>query len=121
MNLYKTKSFARWAKKEKIGDDVLKNTIQEITAGMAHAKLGSGLIKQRLPRIGQGKRGGYRTVIACKENEGAFFLIGFSKNARSNLHPHETTKYRKISRWLLEASNRQIRALCEMNELEEIR
>jgi hypothetical protein len=44
------------------------------------AGLGGGLVKQRIARPGQGKRGGYRTILAYRQNDRAIFLFGFAKN-----------------------------------------
>jgi hypothetical protein len=39
---------------------------------LVDAELGSGLIKQRVSRKGQGKSGGYRTIIALRAGDRAF-------------------------------------------------
>ena len=43
------------------------------------------MVKQHLARVGQGKSGGYRTVIAFRRGDRAVFLYGFAKNERSNI------------------------------------
>ena len=40
------------------------------------------MIKQRVARAGQGRSGGYRTLIAVRFEESAVFLFGFAKNDR---------------------------------------
>jgi hypothetical protein len=43
------------------------------------ANLGGGVIKQRVARDGEGKSGGFRTLILFKIGNRAFFVYGFAK------------------------------------------
>ena len=85
MQVFKTRDFARFARSEGIGDDALAKAIHHAEAGLIDATLGSGLIKLRLARAGQGKRGGYRTLLAHRTGLRAVFLFGFAKNERDNM------------------------------------
>jgi len=49
------------------------------------ADLGGDLIKQRVARKGQGRRGGYRVVVAIRSADFAVFLFGFAKGAQDNI------------------------------------
>ncbi len=89
MRIYKTKVFARWADKEGLPDDDLISAITELEAGSVEASLGNYLYKKRIARQGQGKRGSYRTVIAFRHAERAFFLFGFEKGAKDNISSKE--------------------------------
>jgi len=60
--------------------------------------LGGGLIKQRTARPGQGKSGGYRTIIAYRRGDRAVFLFGFAKSERANLDDDELSYLRRIGR-----------------------
>ena len=53
-------------------------------AGKIDADCG-GVIKQRIARSGQGKSGGYRTVILYRKGDKALFVYGFPKNERENI------------------------------------
>ena len=64
MEIFKTKTFARWARKEGLKDAVLRNAVDEIQAGLVDANLGGGLVKKRVARTGSGKSGGHRTLLA---------------------------------------------------------
>ena len=64
MRIFKTRSFARFAKSEAIGDDKLAAAVAGAEKGLIDADLGGGLIKLRIARPGQGKRGGWRSIIA---------------------------------------------------------
>ena len=67
----------RWAKKEHITDNILKNGIDEIDKGLIDVDLGSGLVKKRVSRKGEGKRGGHRVLLAFKEKDRSIFIFGF--------------------------------------------
>ena len=41
--------------------------------------------KLRVARPGQGKSGGYRTLLAYRKSERSVFLYGFAKNERDNI------------------------------------
>jgi len=84
------------------------------------ADLGGGLIKQRVARPGQGKRGGYRTVIVCRRRELAVFLLGFAKNERADIDDDELEDLREQARAFLELSEEQIVAAIDEDELTEM-
>ena len=79
MRLLKLKAFARFQRREGIADKTLSKTIRSAEAGLIDADLGGGLIKQRVARPGQGKRGGFRTIVAYRRGIRAVFLFGFAK------------------------------------------
>ena len=87
MRVLKTRSFARFARAEGIGDTALAKAIRQAEAGLIDAGLGAGLIKLRVARAGQGKRGGYRTLVAYRSGARAVFLFGFAKSERENISP----------------------------------
>jgi hypothetical protein len=64
MRVFKTREFARLIRKTDITDRALSKAVERAGKGLVDAELGSGLIKQRVARRGQGRSGGYRTVIA---------------------------------------------------------
>jgi hypothetical protein len=84
------------------------------------ADLGGDFIKQRLAREGQGKSGGYRTVIAMKRGDRAVFLYGFAKNERSNIDADELEEFRRLARGFLDLTAQQIAALIAKGELTEV-
>jgi hypothetical protein len=89
MKVFKTRDFARFARREKIDDDALCEAIARAERGIVDAELGANLIKQRIPRKGQGRSGGYRTIIAYRQSDCAFFVYGFAKNERENIEDAE--------------------------------
>ena len=82
MRIFKTRAFARFARREGIDDAVLGNAIDRAERGRIDADLGGGIIKQRVPRPGAGRSGGFRTVVAYRAGEISVFLYGFAKNER---------------------------------------
>jgi len=118
--IFTLKGFARFQRKERISDASLRKAIGGVEAGLVDADLGGGLVKQRLARTGQGKSGGYRTVIAIKRGDRAVFLYGFAKNERSNIDADELEEFRRLARGFLGLTTRQIAALIAENELMEV-
>lgn len=57
MRTFMTKEFARFARREGITDKALCDAVDRAERGRIDADLGSNLIKQRVARSGQGRRG----------------------------------------------------------------
>lgn len=53
--------------------------------GLVDADLGGGVIKQRVARAGQGRSGGYRTLILFRQDDRAIFAFGFAKSRQENI------------------------------------
>ena len=87
MRIFKTKWMVRFMRRERIADESLKEAIERAGQGLIDADLGGGLIKQRVARSGQGRSGGYRMIVAYREESRAVFLYAFAKNERDNNRP----------------------------------
>ena len=118
--IYKLKGFTRFQRKERISDASLRRAIDGAEAGLVDADLGTGLVKRRLARAGQGKSGGYRTVIAFRRGERAVFLYGFAKNERGNIDAEELDEFRRLARGFFEMSAKQLAMLIEDGQLMEV-
>ncbi len=103
MRVFKTKRFARFARRERIADASLIGAVQRAERGLVDANLGGGVIKQRLARPGQGRSGGYRVLLAYRRQAKAVFLFGFAKNERDNIEDDELATLRDIAQAWLEA------------------
>ncbi len=104
----------------KIARASLIEAIQRAERGLIDADLGSGLIKQRVARVGKGRSGGYRTIVAYRHARRAVFLYGFAKSERENIGPEELAALRRIgSNWLNASSETIVEALDE-SDLEEV-
>ncbi len=77
--VFKTKAFARWAKKL-ISDDLLCQAASEIERGAFEADLGQGVCKKRIAVPGQGKSGSTRMLVAKQHKSAIFFLAGREKS-----------------------------------------
>jgi hypothetical protein len=75
VRVLKTKWFARFARQERIDDASLREVIERADRGLIDADLGGSLVKQRVARLGMGRSGGYRVIIAYRVAELAVFLL----------------------------------------------
>jgi hypothetical protein len=101
LQIFKSKEFARFARENRIADASLCRAIVEIHAGTVDAELGGGVYKQRLRRTGEGKSGGFRTIILLRWKSIAIFAFGFAKSERANITPEELKVWRQIAKQLL--------------------
>ena len=114
MRVFKVRSVARFARRERIGDGDLIEAIQRAERGIVDADLGGGLIKQRVARSGQGRSGGFRVLVAFRIGDRAVFRYGFAKNERDNIDPDELAELREVAEdWLRAGAERIGRALAE--------
>ena len=101
MIIYKTRWFNKWAYKQDLDDLSLCTAVEEMIAGLYDADLGGGLFKKRIARAGQGKRSGFRTLIATNKGDRWIFVFGFPKNERSNIDKDEEEALKKLATELL--------------------
>ena len=120
MRIFKNAWFTRFARKEKIALQSLLEAVERAEMGLIDAHLGGGVIKQRIARPGQGKSGGYRSVVFYRMGERAFFVFGFSKNAQDNISHEEESQFKNAAKVILALSDDQIRLLIENGKLEEV-
>jgi len=113
VRVFKTKVFGRFARKEGIRDQKLADAIREIEKGLHDGDLGGGLIKKRVARAGEGKRGGYRAIIVYRKRTRAVFLYGFAKSEKENLDPVELREYQKLAQVYLRLRETDIDKVLE--------
>ena len=101
MRTFKTKAFRRFADKAGISDVALCRAASQAERGLVAAELGGGVIKQRIARPGQGKSGGFRTLIAFRASTRAIFVHGFAKNEKDNIQNDELVALKKLAAELL--------------------
>ena len=119
--VFKTRWFQRFARKENIRDAVLLDAIARAEKGQVDAKLGGGVIKQRIARAGQGKSGGYRTIIFFRQGERAVFVYGFAKSERPNIDADEEKEFKEAARHVLRLTEKQITELLEKGDFVEVK
>ena len=63
MRIFKNAWFERFVRKQNLSGQALARAVERAEQGLIDADLGGGVIKQRVARPGQGKSGGFRTVV----------------------------------------------------------
>jgi len=121
VRIFKAKTFARFARRERIADVSLSAAIAQAERGLVDADLGGGLIKLRLARPGQGKRGGYRMLIAFRSKLRAVFLFGFAKNELDNIDDDQLSTLRETAALWLAANAQKIEQANKDGLLIEVR
>ena len=97
LRTFKTKTFARFADRERIDDAALCEAADRMRRGLFDADLGGGVIKQRIARKGGGRSGGFRTIVLFRRGELAFFVYGFAKSDRENFRQDELATFRRLA------------------------
>jgi len=92
----------------------------KLKGGGCEANLGGGLYKKRIALPGRGKRNSYRTLIAFKSEEKAFFIYGFAKNMRTNIQANEKVVYKRLAKDLLEMDQKGLQTMIENGKLFEV-
>ena len=107
MRIFKTKTLARFTRQNGIRDEDLVDAVERAVRGLIDADLGGQIIKQRVARPGQGKRGGFRMIIGIRSDR-AIFLFAFAKNERENIDKAELMTLREIVASVLNADDKTI-------------
>ena len=120
MRIFKSKWFIRFAKNERITDAKLRESIENAEKGLIDADYGDGVIKQRIARPGEGKSGGYRSIILFRKGERSFFVYGFAKSERNNIDKSDERDFKELAAILLNASDEQLADLVESGKYQEV-
>ena len=121
MRILKLVSFDKFTQKQNISDESLRDAVERAEKGLIDVDLGNGVIKQRIAREGEGKRGGFRTIIIFRAAERAFFVYGFAKNERENIRKDEKTAIKKLASCLLNLPEEGVNALIENGAYVEVK
>jgi len=108
MTVLMTKAFARFARKAGLTSDSLTRAAADVAEGAFDADLGGDVYKQRVARAGEGKSGGFRTIIMFKVGGHSFFAHGFAKSEKANVRPKELKALKKLAMVLLGLSDAEI-------------
>jgi hypothetical protein len=120
MRVFKTKPFARFADHGGIADADLCDAIRRAEQGLIDADLGGGVIKQRIARKGQGRSGGFRSIVLFRRSERAFFVYGFAKSGRDNIRRDELKAFRKLADEMLSYDDKAVAAAMKNATIMEI-
>ena len=117
MEIYKNRWFDRWARKQGLPSSSLCAAVREMTAGLYDADLGGGLLKKRIARTGQGKSGGFRTLVATNKGARWAFVFGFPKNERSNIDKDEEQALKTLAAHLMSLTTQALDKAQRAGEL----
>lgn len=120
MRIFRNKSFTRFAKKADLDDATLRKAVDDAERGLIDAKLGGGVIKQRVARPGKGKSGGFRTIILYKAHALAFFVHGFAKKDQDNIEGDELAALKLLASQMLSYDDQAIAKAVESGTLIEV-
>lgn len=120
MKIFKNAWFDRFARKQRIGDNALREAIQRAEQGLVDADLGGGVIKLRIARAGQGRSGGYRTIILYRQGSRAFFVYGFAKSQQGNISEKEKAAFKQAAQYILSLSDDHLTAMIEKGQFLEV-
>ena len=117
MEIYKNRWFDRWARKQGLTTASLCAAVREMAAGLFDADLGGGLVKKRVARPGQGKSGGFRTLVATNKGARWVFVFGFPKNERSNIDKDEEQALKTLAVHLMSLTTQALDKAQRAGEL----
>ncbi len=116
LRVFAFKAFVRFARRFQISD----GTIWKAIGGPFDADLGGGLYKYRIARIGEGKRGGGRVLIALRAGQRAVLMFAWEKSDMENIGPDELREYRELAKIYLGFTELQMDELVRNKVLIEI-
>jgi len=120
VRVFKYPWFDRFAGKEGITDNELREIINQLEADQADADLGGNVYKVRLARPGAGKSGGYRVIVYFKNSFRTFFVYGFSKSDKDNINEKELKAFKLDAKEDFALTDAQIQAWLDRGTLIEV-
>jgi hypothetical protein len=112
MRVFKSKWFAKFARRKRITDAKLCDAVRNAGRGVIDADYGGGVIKQRIARPNEGKSGGYRSIVFFCKGERAFFIYGFAKNSQDNIDESDERDFKELAKTLLTISDMELEKLA---------
>ncbi len=103
-----------------ITDEERCEAVYQAGRRLIDADLGGGVIKQRLAREGQGKSGGFRSIVLFRRGSKAFFVYGFAKSDRDNIRRDELKAFRKLAGEMLALDDKALVAAMRNGTIMEI-
>jgi len=117
MKSYSTKWFDKWTRKNKISIESLLDGVERTKTKLGSVDLGGGLYKVRIAKEGQGRSGGYRTIVVVKETKRSLYLYGFEKSDVDNIDEKQLMDLKRVAHVFLDMSVEKINELVDKNEL----
>jgi hypothetical protein len=95
--------------------------VSDAERGLVAADLGGGIIKQRIARPGQGKSGGFRTLIVFRAGRRAILVHGFAKSEKDNIETDELVALKKLAGELLAYDDKTLARVVASGVLREVK
>jgi hypothetical protein len=121
LRIFKTKWFVRFARREGIDDDAIREAVGRAEKGLIDADLGGGVVKRRVARPHEGKSGGFRSIVLFRAGERAFFVYGFPKSERESIRKDELEGFRKLAGEMLGYDDATLAKAVKGGALQEVR
>lgn len=121
MLIFKSKRFTKFARNEGISDAKLCQVVRDAEAGKIDADYGGGVIKQRIARPGEGKSGGYRSIILYRQGDKAFFVYGFPKSERQSIDKTEERAFKELAKITFAFSSEELSTLIKTGAYKQVK
>jgi hypothetical protein len=120
VRIFKNKWFHRFTCKEDITDGELKDIVKQLEKRQYYADLGGSVYKMELARKGEGKHGGFRTIVVFKSDFRSFFIYGFQKSKMDNINQKALKAFKEEAKDKLTMTDVYIEIMKGNNDLIEI-
>jgi len=77
-------------------------------------------MKKRIARPGEGRSGGYRTIVLFRPGDRAVFMYGFAKSARANIRADEVTQFKEAAQHIFVLTEAQLQELVRRGDFAEV-
>jgi hypothetical protein len=105
MRIFKTKTFNKFMRKERLTDKQLIDAASEIEKGLFEGDLGGGVLKKRLAAHGRGKSSSFRSIVAFRCDDRTIFMYGYPKNtvkrSGKEIEDNELREFKEFAKVLL--------------------
>ena len=113
MNAFETRWFKKWSEKKGLMDDDLRDALERTIKGSGVVDLGGNVYKIRIAKNGQGRSGGFRTILIYKKGKRSLFIYGFEKNDQDNIDKGTLADYKKYATTFLDYTETDINRLVD--------
>ena len=94
-------------------DDALRDALERTIKGPGVVDLGGSVYKIRIAKNGQGRSGGFRTILIYKKGKRSLFIYGFEKNDQDNIDKGTLADYKKYATTFLDYTENDINRLVD--------
>jgi hypothetical protein len=97
MNAFESRWFKKWSKKNGLKKVDLLDALKRTINGSGVVNLGGYIYKIRIAKNGQGRSGGFRTILIFKKGKRSLFIYGFEKNDQDKIDKGTLADYKKFA------------------------